>query len=92
MITNATVEQSEDADIRTFLKSVYLEYDKEFQKTLDRAVTQGELRPDIDTKAQSQYLANSLQGLRVLGKINPGKKKVQSIIELTLRTLDQYRP
>lgn len=43
MITNATVEQSEDADIRTFLKSVYLEYDKEFQKTLDRAVAQGEL-------------------------------------------------
>lgn len=91
MITNATVEQSEDADIRTFLKSVYLEYDKEFQKTLDRAVTQGELRSTL-TKAQSQYLANSLEGLRVLGKINPGKKKVQSIIELTLRTLDQYRP
>lgn len=42
--------------------------------------------------AQSRYLANSLQGLRVLGKINPGKKKVQSIIELTLRTLDQYCP
>jgi len=91
MITNATVEQPDGEEIQSFLQSVHQEYDKEFKRALDRAVTQGELKADTDTKALAQYLANSLQGLRVLARISPEKKKVQNIIKYTMQTVDQFR-
>ncbi len=91
MITNASIEQADELEILAFLQEVHRAYDRDFQKTLDRARAQGELKPDTDTKALAQYLAHSAQGLRVLAKINPGKKKVKNIVELTLSTLDQFR-
>ena len=91
MITNASIEQADDPEILEFLQAVHRAYDRDFQKTLDRAKAQGELNPDTDTKALAQYLAHSAQGLRVLAKVSPDKKKVQNIIELTMSTLDQFR-
>lgn len=91
MITNATLEIGEDPDIRDYLRGVYLHYDREFKKTLDRAVALGELRPDTDTSALAQYLSHSAQGLKVLSRMNPSKKKVANIIRLTLETVEHYR-
>ena len=91
LITNATVEQIDDPEILEFLKSVHKGYDKAFQRTLDRAVKQGELRPDVDTKALAQYLSHSAQGLRVLSKINPDGRKINNIVKITMNTLAQYQ-
>ncbi|MDP1932687.1 MAG: TetR/AcrR family transcriptional regulator [Gammaproteobacteria bacterium] len=91
MITNASIEASNDADIRAFLLSEHLRYDAQFQRALDRAVAQGELSADADTKALGQFLSNSLQGIRVLSRFNPDKEKVQNILEITMSALNQYR-
>ena len=91
MITNATIEISEDQEIRDYLKSVHLNYDKEFKRVLDRAVTQGELAQDTDTTALAQYLSHSAQGLRILARMNPSKRKVANIIQLTMATVDKHR-
>lgn len=91
MITNATIEISEDSEIRDYLKSVHLNYDTEFKRALDRAVKLGELRPDTNTTALAQYLSHSVQGLKVLSRMNPSKKKVANIIQLTMGTVDQYQ-
>lgn len=90
MITNASIEVGDDAEVRDYIKSVHLEYDKQFKRTLDRAVKQGELRADTHTTALAQYLSHSAQGLRVLSRMNPGKKKVENIIRLTMGTVDQF--
>lgn len=92
MITNATVEQTDDPEIAAYLKTVHKEYEKAFKKTLDRAVSQGELRSDTNTRSLAQYLSNNAQGLRLLSRIGPSKQMVQNIVNLTLSTLDQYRP
>ena len=91
MITNATVEVTDDPEIAAYLKSVHTDYERSFKTTLDRAVSQGELKPDTDTRALAQFLSHSAQGLRLLSRINPGKAKVANIVELTMSTVDQYR-
>ena len=91
MITNATLDLGEDDEIREYLRWVFSYYDKAFRKALDRAVSLGELRSDTDTAALAQYLSHSAQGLRVMSRLNPGKKKVANIVRLTLETVDQYR-
>lgn len=91
LITNATVEQIADAKIEKYLKSVHLDYDKAFRKTLDRAVRQGELTPDTDTVALAQYLSHSAQGMRVLSKINPDRRKIDNIKQMTMNTLAMYQ-
>ena len=87
LITNATVEQIDDPEVLQFLKSVHSDYDKAFQRTLNRAVAQGELKSDTDTKALSQYLSHRAQGLRVLSKINPGSRKIDNIVNVTISTM-----
>lgn len=91
LITNATVEQIADPEIAKYLKSVHLDYDKAFRKTLDRAVSQGELKPDTDTVALAQYLSHSAQGMRVLSKINPDRRKIDNIKKMTMNTLAMYQ-
>jgi TetR/AcrR family transcriptional repressor of nem operon len=91
LITNATVEQIADPEIEKYLKSVHLDYDKAFRKTLDRAVSQGELKPDTDTVALAQYLSHSAQGMRVLSKINPDRRKIDNIKKMTMNTLAMYQ-
>lgn len=91
MITNASIEISDDPEISSYIKSVHLAYDKEFKRTLDRAVRQGELKKGTDTAALAQYLSHSAQELRVLARFNPSKKKVENILGLTMATVDLYR-
>lgn len=91
MITNATIELANDPEILAFLKTIHIDYDKEFKRVLNRAVKQGELRADTDITALAQYLAHSAQGLRVLTRINPGKKKAQNIVDMTMSTLNQFK-
>jgi TetR/AcrR family transcriptional repressor of nem operon len=91
LITNATAEQIQDPEIIKFLKSVHRGYDIAFQRTLDRAVKNGELRADTDTKALAQYLSHSAQGLRVLSKISPNSRKIDNIVEMTMSTLAHYQ-
>jgi len=91
MITNATIEQSNDPEIAAYLKTVHKDYEEAFKKALDRAVRQGELKPGTDTRSLAQYLSSNAQGLRLLSRINPGRQTVQNIVNLTMQTLDHYR-
>jgi TetR/AcrR family transcriptional repressor of nem operon len=91
LITNATVEKIDDPEVTKFLKSVHMGYDIAFQRTLDRAVKNGELREDTDTKALAQYLSHSAQGFRVLSKTSPNSNKIDNILEITMNTLALYQ-
>ncbi|MBT8146702.1 MAG: TetR/AcrR family transcriptional regulator [Gammaproteobacteria bacterium] len=91
MITNATVEQTDDPEISAYLKTIHKDYEKAFENTLDRAVRQNELKPDTDTRALAQFLASNAQGLRLLSRISPSRTMVHNVVELTMRTLDSYQ-
>ena len=91
MITNASLEAAQDPEILELLKSVHLRYDKQFKKMLDRAVAQGELSEKADTLALAQFLANGLQGIRVLARLNPDEKKVRNILDTTMSAIYQYK-
>jgi TetR/AcrR family transcriptional repressor of nem operon len=91
MITNATVEQTDDPEIAAYLKTVHKDYVTTFKRSLDRAVRQGELKPATDTLALAQFLSNSAQGLRLLSRTNPSRKMVQNVVDLTMATVESNR-
>lgn len=91
MITNASIETSNDADIREYLLSEHLRYDEQFKKALDRAVAQGELSPEADTVALAQFFSCTLQGIRVLSRFNPDKDKVDNILQVTMNALTSFQ-
>jgi TetR/AcrR family transcriptional repressor of nem operon len=91
MITNATIEASKDPEISELLKSVHLRYDNQFKKMLDRAVAQGEISELADTQALAQFLSNGLQGLRLLGRMNPDEQKVRNILDMTMNAIYHYK-
>lgn len=90
MITNATIEQSQDAKIAEFIDTVHSENEKFFKKQLDRAVKLGELKQGTDTKALAQFFQHSVQGIRVLSRINPSKQKMRNIVNTAMSVLDQH--
>ncbi len=87
MITNASIEASNDPEIREYLLSIHLRYDTQFKRALDRAVAQGELSAQADTTALAQFLSNTLQGIRVLARLNPEPEKVGNILDVTMNAL-----
>ncbi|MBL4582802.1 MAG: TetR/AcrR family transcriptional regulator [Gammaproteobacteria bacterium] len=90
MITNATVEQSQDAKIVEFIETVHSDNEKFFKKHLDRAVKIGELKQGTDAKALAQFLQHSVQGIRVLSRTNPSKQKMRNIVNTAMSVLDQH--
>ena len=90
MITNATIEQSQDAKIAEFIDSVHSDNETFFKKQLDRAVKLGELKQGTDTKALAQFFQHSVQGIRVLSRINPSKQKMRNIVNTAMSVLDQH--
>jgi len=90
MITNATVEVSGDPEFLEYLQSVHTRYDTQFKQELDRAVALGELSADTDTTALAQFLACTLQGLRLLAKVSPSEEKVNNILNMTMSTVYRF--
>lgn len=90
MITNATIEQLQDAKIAEFIETVHIDNEKFFKKQLDRAVKLGELKQGTDTKALAQFFQHSVQGIRVLSRINPSKQKMFNIVNTTMSVLAQH--
>ncbi|GJM14200.1 MAG: TetR family transcriptional regulator [Pseudohongiella sp.] len=90
MITNATIEHSEDAKIAKFIDSVHSDNEKFFKKQLDRAVELEELKQGTDTKALAQFFQHSVQGIRVLSRINPSKQKMRNIVDTVMSVLNQH--
>ena len=57
------------------------------RSALERGVRSGELEPSLDAEATARYLANTLNGLRLLAKVGD-RKIADDVVEITLRTLE----
>jgi len=67
----------------TFIKTEALLFD-----LLKHGQEQGEISEHYDIKGLSKFIHNSLVGIRVLAKTTDDKKELETIIDLTLSTLD----
>jgi len=53
---------NQDEDFKKALERSYLKFEAIFQKALDRAVQNGEIREDTDTKAVGMFILATIQG------------------------------
>ena len=59
-----------------------------FRAALMRAVARGELPSDVDIRALARFLTAGFQGLRLIGKVNPGRAVLEDVARTMLRCLD----
>lgn len=86
---NAAVELSLlDEEITTKIAEMFTKTEALFYELLKHGQKNGEISKNHDPEVLSLFLHNSLVGLRVLVKIEADKKKLESIVDMTLSVLD----
>lgn len=86
---NAAVEFSLiDEEITTKIVGMFTKTEVLFYELLKHGQENGEISKRHDPELLSLSLHNSLVGLRVLVKIEADKKKLESIVDMTLSVLD----
>jgi TetR/AcrR family transcriptional repressor of nem operon len=60
-----------------------------FREALSRAKARGELQDGADPEALARFLTASIQGLRLIGKVNPDRATLQDIASTILHCLDR---
>lgn len=59
-----------------------------FRAALMRAVSRRELPANVDTRALARFLTAGFQGLRLMGKVNPGRAVLEDVARTMLQCLD----
>ncbi len=59
-----------------------------FRDALIRAKARGELQPETDVDALARFLTAGIQGLRLVGKVNPDRGVLKDIASTMLRCLE----
>ncbi|MEK5040495.1 TetR/AcrR family transcriptional regulator [Sporosarcina sp. FSL K6-3457] len=86
---NAAVELSLlDEEVATKIVEMFTKTEGFFYELLEHGQKNGEISKNHDPEVLSLFLHNSLVGLRVLVKIEADKKKLESIVDMTLSVLD----
>jgi len=88
LVTNSIVELSpHDEEVRTIVQSIVNRVEKAIQGTLDRAVKEGEVSADMDTRAVARFLNSTVHGLVVMGKASASRAVLKDVVKVALTTL-----
>lgn len=60
-----------------------------FRDALAAAQARGELKREADVAALARFLTAAIQGLRLVGKVNPDRRTLQDIARVMLNCLDE---
>ena len=86
--TNIAVELcNHDKKAATQVKQSLRRIRNAFLHALNNAQARGEISTDTDIEALSYFLICILQGLRVMGKVNPERQMLDQIVDTTLSVL-----
>ncbi|MGJ9459565.1 TetR/AcrR family transcriptional regulator [Oceanobacillus sp. CF4.6] len=89
LTVNTAVELSlQDEEVAEKVVDSFSKTEKLLYELLLRGQTLGEISNHHDAENLSQFIHNSLVGLRVLAKTSDDKEKLESIIDMTLSVLD----
>lgn len=89
LITNSIVEIGHyDPEIAAHLAAEIHKLEDLLYEVLVRSRDKGEIPPDKDPRALARHLLCSLQGLRVISKVNPDKEALLDMVRVTLCVLE----
>jgi TetR/AcrR family transcriptional repressor of nem operon len=89
LLTNTAIELCpHDADTAKRIATNLERIENAFYHALQRAVAKGELKNTENLHALARYLTCTLQGLRVICKVNPNREILQDITQIALSILN----
>lgn len=89
LTVNTAVELSwHDEKVAEKVVNSFSKTEKLLNELILRGQSSGEIPQDYDAAKLSQFMHNSLVGLRVLVKTNTDKEKMESVIDMTLSVMD----
>ncbi len=88
-ITNTAVELCpQDEETQRRIDAKFKQVASAFKHALTNAQAQGEISRDRNLDTLAQYLISSLQGLRVMAKVNRDQATLNNIVQVILATLN----
>ncbi|MEM7029569.1 MAG: TetR/AcrR family transcriptional regulator [Chloroflexota bacterium] len=88
-LVNSAVELAgQDDAVTVRAREACQRFEYKFHKLLSQAQGIGELDMKHDLPALAQYLTNAIFGIRVMAKMNPDRKALNNVMNLTLSILD----
>lgn len=88
-VTNIAVELCpQDRDTQSRIEQKFQQLTSAFKVVLVKAQAQGEISSDRNLDSIAQYLTSSLQGLRVISKVNRDPATLNNIVNVILSTID----
>ena len=89
LMTNSAVELCpHDAEAKSKIELHFCAIAKAFKQALTKAKAKGEIDSKLDLDSIAKYLTSSLQGLRVMGKVNRDPQTLNRIVDIILSVLD----
>lgn len=88
-LTNSAVEVGpHDTEAEAKLQASLKRIEAAFYDALVAARNQGEIRTRRDLRALARFLTSSLQGMRVIARVNPDRDSLNSIADIVITALD----
>ena len=89
LMTNTAVELCpHDAEAKGRIDTHFCQIVSAFKQALKQAQAKGEIKSDRNIDSIAKYLTCSLQGLRVMGKVNRDPQTLNNIVDVILSVLD----
>lgn len=88
MVNTAVELAIHDEEVAEKVAESFCKTENLFYTLLQQGQKNGDISDQLDPKSLSQFLHNSLIGLRVLVKTSDDKKKLKQIIDTTLSILE----
>ena len=81
MVNSAMELAAEDSAVARVVHDHMGRLERNAARALRNAKRRGEIRKDVDTKARAKLLMTTGMGLMVVGKTNPGREVLETIVE-----------
>ena len=88
LITNAAVELApHDVEVADVVRRSFKMMERAFRDQLNRAINEGEIPVESDTRMLARFLLTSLHGVVVMSKASAGKALLKDAVRATLSVL-----
>lgn len=87
LVVNTAVELPRDPQAARCVTNAWDTLEVALTAALTRASAQGELAADADPRALARFLLVTMQGIRLVGKVEPQPARLRDAAELALRAL-----
>lgn len=88
LVTNSIVELApHDEEVRKVVQTMVNRVEKSIKAALDRAVEEGEISAETDTRAVARFLNCTVHGLVVMGKASANRAVLKDVVNTALTTL-----